>query len=70
MRRNKKLEMVAVMTTPCGNGFPFIRVSGSAFLGEAFVSLEKQALLLTPAMAAGVCDRLWTVEELVEPTSA
>jgi hypothetical protein len=33
-----------------------------------FVRLHK-TLRVTPAMAAGVSDRLWTVEELVEQTS-
>ena len=33
-----------------------------------FVRLHK-SLRTTPAMAAGVSDRLWSVEELVEQTS-
>jgi hypothetical protein len=33
-----------------------------------FVRLHK-SLRVTPAMAAGVSDRLWTLEELVEQTS-
>lgn len=33
-----------------------------------FVHLHK-SLRITPAMAAGVSDRLWTLEELVEQTS-
>jgi hypothetical protein len=33
-----------------------------------FVRLHK-SLRITPAMAAGVSDRLWTLEELVERTS-
>ena len=33
-----------------------------------FVRLHK-TLRVTPAMAAGVSDRLWTLEELVEQTS-
>jgi hypothetical protein len=32
------------------------------------VRLHK-SLRITPAMAAGVSDRLWTLEELVEQTS-
>ena len=34
-----------------------------------FVRLHK-TLRVTPAMAAGVSDRLWTLEQLVEQTSA
>ena len=33
-----------------------------------FVRLHK-SLRVTPAMASGVSDRLWTLEELVEQTS-
>jgi hypothetical protein len=33
-----------------------------------FVRMHK-SLRMTPAMAAGVSDRLWTLEELVEQTS-
>ena len=33
-----------------------------------FVRLRR-SLRVTPAMAAGVSDRLWTLEELVEQTS-
>ena len=33
-----------------------------------FVRLHK-SLRITPAMAAGVSDRLWTLQELVEETS-
>ena len=33
-----------------------------------FVRLH-ESLRITPAMAAGVSDRLWTLEELVEQTS-
>jgi hypothetical protein len=30
---------------------------------------QHKSLRITPAMAAGVSDRLWTLEELVEQTS-
>ena len=30
---------------------------------------QHKSLCITPAMAAGVSDRLWTLEELVEQTS-
>lgn len=30
---------------------------------------QHRSLRVTPAMAAGVSDRLWTLEELVEQTS-
>lgn len=38
------------------------------FMHYNFVRLHK-SLRVTPAMAAGVSDRLWTLEELVEQTS-
>jgi hypothetical protein len=38
------------------------------FCDYNFVRLH-ESLRITPAMAAGVSDRLWTLEELVERTS-
>jgi hypothetical protein len=41
---------------------------GLHFAHYNFARLHK-SLRVTPAMAAGVSDRLWTLEELVEQTS-
>lgn len=38
------------------------------FAHYIFVRIHK-SLRITPAMAAGVSDRLWTLQELVEETS-
>jgi hypothetical protein len=44
---------------------------GRMYLHFAHYSMVRlhRTLTVTPAMAAGVSDRLWTLEELVERTS-
>ena len=52
---SKKVENLRAAVSPHFAHYNFVR--------------QHKSLRITPAMAAGVSDRLWTLEELVEQTS-
>jgi IS1 family transposase len=72
-RQNLTMRMSMRRFTRLTNGFSkkienLKAAVGLHFAHYNFVRLHK-SLRVTPAMAAGVSDRLWTLEELVEQTS-
>jgi len=72
-RQNLTMRMSMRQFTRLTNGFSKkvenLKAAVSLhFAHYDFVRLHK-SLRITPAMAAGVSDKLWTLEELVEQTS-
>ncbi len=73
-RQNHNMRMSMRRLTRLTNGFSKMldNLRGAVALHFAHYNLVRihRTLRITPAMAAGVEDRLWTLQELVEETSA
>ena len=72
-RQNLTMRMSMRRFTRLTNGFSKKVDNRKAAVSQHFAHYNfvrlHQSLRITPAMAAGVSDRLWTLEELVEQTS-
>lgn len=73
-RQNLTMRMQMRRFTRLTNGFSKKAENLRAAVGLHFAHYnfvrQHKSLRITPAMAAGVSDRMWTLEELVEQTSA
>lgn len=72
-RQNLTMRMQMRRFTRLTNGFSKkvenLRAAVSLHFAHYNFVRQHKSLCITPAMAAGVSDRLWTLEELVEQTS-